>query len=46
MEQKQVALIVGVGPGLGSALGRRFARAGMNVALAARNGAKLEKLAS
>jgi NAD(P)-dependent dehydrogenase (short-subunit alcohol dehydrogenase family) len=33
----EVALVVGAGPGLGFALGRRFARAEMNVALAARN---------
>jgi NAD(P)-dependent dehydrogenase (short-subunit alcohol dehydrogenase family) len=38
----EVALIVGTGPGLGSALAKRFARAGMQVALAARNTAKLE----
>lgn len=41
-----VALIVGAGPGLGSSLGRRFARAEMHVALAARNGAKLDALAA
>jgi NAD(P)-dependent dehydrogenase (short-subunit alcohol dehydrogenase family) len=44
MAAGQVALIVGVGPGLGSALARRFARAGMNVAVAARNGEKLAAL--
>ncbi len=32
-----VALVVGVGGGLGAALGRRFAKAGMAVALAARS---------
>ena len=40
-----VALIVGTGPGLGSALARRFARAGMRVAVAARNTEKLADLA-
>lgn len=33
----RVALIVGVGPGLGAALGRRFARGGFRVALVARS---------
>lgn len=33
---QEVALIVGVGPGLGAALGRRFAKAGAKVALASR----------
>ena len=36
MSEGQVAVVVGVGAGLGAALGRRFADAGMNVALAAR----------
>ncbi len=31
---KPVAVVVGVGPGLGSALARRFAKAGMAVAVA------------
>jgi NAD(P)-dependent dehydrogenase (short-subunit alcohol dehydrogenase family) len=44
MSDRQVAVIVGVGPGLGMALVRRFARAGMAVALAARNQGKLEQL--
>ena len=35
------ALIVGVGPALGAALGRRFAKAGHKVALCARNPEKL-----
>lgn len=39
-----VALIVGTGPGLGSALARRFAQAGMAVALAARNTERLDTL--
>ena len=33
---QEIALIVGVGPGLGAALGRRFAKAGAKVALASR----------
>ena len=42
---KEVALIVGVGPGLGAALARRFARGGLAVAVAARNAGKLHALA-
>jgi len=42
---KSVALVVGVGPGLGSALARRFAKAGMAVALARRDAGKLKDLA-
>ncbi len=37
-------MVVGVGPGLGTALARRFARAGMNVAMATRNTDKLTGL--
>ena len=44
MSEKQVAVVVGVGPGLGFALVRRFAKAGMAVAMAARNREKLEQL--
>jgi NAD(P)-dependent dehydrogenase (short-subunit alcohol dehydrogenase family) len=44
MSERQVAVIVGVGPGLGFALGKRFARAGMVVALAARSKERLEEL--
>jgi NAD(P)-dependent dehydrogenase (short-subunit alcohol dehydrogenase family) len=33
----EVALVVGAGPGLGTALARRFAKAGMQLALAARD---------
>lgn len=44
MERGKLAVIVGAGPGLGCALGRRFARAEMNVALAARDLARLESL--
>ena len=40
--RSEVALIVGTGPGLGSALARRFAKAGMIVAVAARNTEKLK----
>lgn len=39
-----VALIVGAGPGLGSALARRFARAGMDIAIIARDGVRLDGL--
>jgi NAD(P)-dependent dehydrogenase (short-subunit alcohol dehydrogenase family) len=42
---KDVALIVGVGPGLGAALARRFAQGGLAVAVAARDRGKLEALA-
>jgi NAD(P)-dependent dehydrogenase (short-subunit alcohol dehydrogenase family) len=45
MESPQVAMVVGAGPGLGCALGRRFARAEMHVALAARDAGRLETLA-
>lgn len=45
MERTQVALIVGAGPGLGCALARRFGRAEMNVAMAARNARRLDTLA-
>ena len=38
------AVIVGAGPGLGSALARRFARAGMKVAVARRNAGELAGL--
>jgi NAD(P)-dependent dehydrogenase (short-subunit alcohol dehydrogenase family) len=41
-----VALIVGTGPGLGSALARRFSTAGMAVAVVARNTLKLDHLLS
>jgi NAD(P)-dependent dehydrogenase (short-subunit alcohol dehydrogenase family) len=42
---KKVALIVGVGPGLGAALARRFAKGGLAVALAARRPEPLAGLA-
>jgi NAD(P)-dependent dehydrogenase (short-subunit alcohol dehydrogenase family) len=41
-----VAVVVGAGPGLGSALGRRFAQAGMRVALARRRPDELQALAA
>ncbi|MDA8110047.1 MAG: SDR family NAD(P)-dependent oxidoreductase [Betaproteobacteria bacterium] len=46
MDRTPVALIVGVGEGLGFALGKRFARAGFRVALAARSAERLERLAA
>lgn len=45
MAENQVALVVGVGPGLGAALCRRFAEAGMKVALSARREAPVKALA-
>lgn len=42
----ETALIVGTGPGLGSSLAKRFAEAGMAVAVAARNTKKLDGLLS
>lgn len=44
MTKPEVAVVVGVGPGLGSALARRLARAGMHVAAASRDAAKLASL--
>lgn len=41
---QDVAVIVGVGPGLGWALAERFARAGMQTLAAARDAKKLERL--
>lgn len=43
--QPEVALIVGAGPGLGSALARAFAGAGIRVALAARSAERLRATA-
>lgn len=40
----ETALIVGVGPGLGHALARTLAAAGMQVALASRNAERLDPL--
>lgn len=42
----QVALIAGVGDGLGSAVARRFARAGYHTVLVARNIQRLERIAN
>jgi NAD(P)-dependent dehydrogenase (short-subunit alcohol dehydrogenase family) len=41
---EEIAVVVGVGPGLGWALTRRFAAAGMQTVAAARKPARLEKL--
>ncbi len=38
MTEKQIAMVVGAGPGLGNALVRRFADAGMIVAAVSRKG--------
>ncbi len=46
MSQGQIAMVVGVGGGLGAALGRRFAQAGMKVALVARGDAVSGPLAA
>lgn len=43
---QELALIVGVGPGLGAALGRRFAKAGAKVALASRRLAPVQEIAA
>lgn len=40
----EIALIAGAGPGLGSALARRFAQAGLSVAMAARRSDRLKPL--
>jgi NAD(P)-dependent dehydrogenase (short-subunit alcohol dehydrogenase family) len=45
MDKTPVAVIAGAGEGLGFALGKRFARAGYNVALAARSADRLARLA-
>ncbi|MCH8155206.1 MAG: SDR family NAD(P)-dependent oxidoreductase, partial [Proteobacteria bacterium] len=42
---KPVAVVVGVGPGLGSAVARRFAAAGLAVAVARRRAEELAGLA-
>jgi NAD(P)-dependent dehydrogenase (short-subunit alcohol dehydrogenase family) len=43
---KPLAIITGVGPGTGSSLARRFARAGYRTALIARDAARLDALVS
>jgi NAD(P)-dependent dehydrogenase (short-subunit alcohol dehydrogenase family) len=45
MDKTPVAVIAGAGEGLGFALGKRFAQAGYNVALAARSADRLARLA-
>src|SRR5258707_15559836 len=45
MSEPEVAVVVGVGPGLGASLSLRFAKAGMNVALVARNRERVEAIA-
>lgn len=45
-EPKQVAVIVGAGPGLGTAVARRFADAGMTSVLVSRNAERLADLAA
>lgn len=44
MMTQETAVVVGTGPGLGTALARRFVRHGMNVAMAARDPGKLQEL--
>lgn len=46
MEKKQVAVIVGAGPGLGCALAQRFGAAAMHVAMARRRADRLDALAA
>jgi NAD(P)-dependent dehydrogenase (short-subunit alcohol dehydrogenase family) len=46
MSEKEVAIIVGAGPGLGAALARRFSAAEIIVAVAGRNLAKSQKIAA
>jgi len=45
MSDKEVAVIVGVGPGLGAALARRFSAAGVTVAVAGRDLPKAQNIA-
>jgi NAD(P)-dependent dehydrogenase (short-subunit alcohol dehydrogenase family) len=45
MDKPPVAVVAGVGEGLGFAVARRFAQAGFNVALAARSAERLARLA-
>jgi NAD(P)-dependent dehydrogenase (short-subunit alcohol dehydrogenase family) len=46
MAESGAAIIVGVGPGLGASLGRRFAAAGFTVAIASRTKDKVERIAA
>jgi NAD(P)-dependent dehydrogenase (short-subunit alcohol dehydrogenase family) len=45
MNQRRVAPVTGVGPGLGASLARRFARGGFAVGLAARRSTFIDDLA-
>lgn len=45
MSEPETCIVAGVGPGLGRALARRFARAGLEVAMLARDGARLARIA-
>ncbi|MBT7451452.1 MAG: SDR family NAD(P)-dependent oxidoreductase, partial [Rhodospirillaceae bacterium] len=45
-DNKQVAVIVGAGPGLGAAAARRFTEAGMTSVLVSRNAERLADLAA
>src|SRR5918911_2365173 len=44
MRQRKVAVVLGVGPGLGAAVSHRFAREGFAIGLMARNKNKLVKI--
>ncbi len=46
MTEGQIAIVTGVGPGLGAAIARRFANAGMKLAVSARNPAKIDAIAT
>ena len=46
MSDKETAVIVGVGPGLGAALARRFSAAGLLVAIAGRDQSKVQDIAT
>ncbi len=45
MSEREVCILAGVGPGLGRALARRFARGGFEVAMLARDAARLDGFA-
>lgn len=45
MSEQSTCIVAGVGPGLGRALSRRFARAGLQVAMLARDTARLDGIA-